>query len=885
MQVGSVNTLFGYGRVVQRPAASSLLEASARRRITTPFDSTPYRELLRETHRLRDMLGDIRSSFRALAGRSVVKQGGVNSVASANPVGLDLFTTSATLNSSEEINTAPTSFTAFGPNMVGSVVTAPWSGPGSTAEATVSGNYDGSNGSGDLTFRVNREGTHGADNLRINVYSSDGSLIENINIGKNDPVNTVYALSNGLNITLSAGDLVKNEEFTVNTDLLSTSFGPSQPVWTGSTAEATIGGTYDGSQGTGTLTFRATRGGIHGEDDLKVKVYAPDDSFIETIDIKKNDSIDKVYSLSNGLTFTLDAGELIKHETLAVNVDAADPAATNPTQPAWQVSTAEATFGGTYDGSHGSGTITFESTKNGTHGVDDLRIKAFAPDGSLIQNIDIFASDPIGQVYTLSNGLTFTLGAGDLIKNETFTVDLQATTSFSTTPHPVESTAEVTIGGVYDGTQDTGSLLFQTTLGGTHGVDDLSIEVRAPDNTLIETITVLHTDPLDQVYQLSNGLSFQLGSGTLVLNETFNVNVNHQIGSKVNPDKSFDGTRNDQPNFDLGFGVTPGSFDVNGVTISVSASDSINNVLAKINSSAANVMAVFNAATETIDLTSTIPGSTGQIVLSNDTSGFLAATKLEGVVAQPGYDNGTTLPINTVEALSGINDGQFSVNGISINVDTAVDSLDDVIERINQLVPQVSASYDVVDDVLKLQAQPNSTLDLDDGSSGFFSALGIVPKIYEVQSKSGHVSSASREAVIKQLGILTKALNKTSQVASRPQNQAVGSITLGRLWSGIKTAVEPHLKESFKPSQQETDIFGITFSLQGEEEFVTFDSDAVSDAIGRHGGSFFDFFLDEKKGSKPAGLFDALDSALHDQEKALFLKLAEAGVRLVDVIA
>ena len=305
-------------------------------RIPSTLQARPSQRTLRQVNQLRQAL----KSIKAARLKSVIEPGQVEGIAYATAVSatsLNLGSnTPAAVSSVEEINTAPTSLTQFGPNWNGSTATAPWSGPGSTADATVGGTYDGSNGNGTLTFRVYREGTHGVDDFRIKVYAPDGSFIENIDIDENDPVETVYTLSNGLNITLSAGDLVKDEEFSVNTDLLTTSYGPSAPAWTGSTAAATIAGTYNGAQGTGTLTFRVTREGVHGEDDLTVKVYAPEDTYIEQIDIKNNDAIDKVYSLSSGLTFTLDAGELVKGETLAVSVDASDPAATNPSQPAWQ---------------------------------------------------------------------------------------------------------------------------------------------------------------------------------------------------------------------------------------------------------------------------------------------------------------------------------------------------------------------------------------------------------------------------------------------------------------------------------------------------------------------------------------------------------------------
>lgn len=76
--------------------------------------------------------------------------------------------------------------------------------------------------------------------------------------------------------------------------------------------------------------------------------------------------------------------------------------------------------------------------------------------------------------------------------------------------------------------------------------------------------------------------------------------------------------------------VTSGTFTINGVSISVSASgDNLASVLARINASAAGVNASYDAATNEITLTSTSTGPQS-IVLGapGDTSNFLSATGL-----------------------------------------------------------------------------------------------------------------------------------------------------------------------------------------------------------------------------------------------------------------
>jgi hypothetical protein len=121
---------------------------------------------------------------------------------SASSLGLDLTHTAATLNSAEEINASPMSFTPFGPD---------WD-DGSSALITIGGEYDGSHGTGPITFEVRRAGTHGVDDLRILVEDPQGNRISNININRNHAEDRQYSLSNGLYLTLGPGSL-SNRDF------------------------------------------------------------------------------------------------------------------------------------------------------------------------------------------------------------------------------------------------------------------------------------------------------------------------------------------------------------------------------------------------------------------------------------------------------------------------------------------------------------------------------------------------------------------------------------------------------------------------------------------------------------------------------------------------
>src|SRR5207249_2540027 len=82
------------------------------------------------------------------------------------------------------------------------------------------------------------------------------------------------------------------------------------------------------------------------------------------------------------------------------------------------------------------------------------------------------------------------------------------------------------------------------------------------------------------------------------------------------------------PLFDTGMSVTAGSFTVDGVTISVAANDTINTVISKINAATTGVTATYDDTAQTVKLTANEESST-PVTVGNDTSGFLAAVKLD----------------------------------------------------------------------------------------------------------------------------------------------------------------------------------------------------------------------------------------------------------------
>ncbi|MDN5364598.1 MAG: flagellar hook-associated protein 2 [Eubacteriales bacterium] len=202
-------------------------------------------------------------------------------------------------------------------------------------------------------------------------------------------------------------------------------------------------------------------------------------------------------------------------------------------------------------------------------------------------------------------------------------------------------------------------------------------------------------------------------------------------GGDADPNAPFN---SGQVNWDYTGTITDGSFKINGVTINVSSSDTINTVLTKINESAAGVVATFTG--DKVVLTQKTKGAAPTITVSDDTSGFVKAVKLDTAVVQPGTDSGFTAKMNTTGL--GFTDGYFTINNITFAVNTATESVQDILNKINNSAAGVTAFYDEQADKITLTSKEtgNKPIVIDAGTTNFLSIIKIDPAA-EVRGQDG----------------------------------------------------------------------------------------------------------------------------------------------------
>ena len=538
------------------------------------------------------------------------------------------------------------------------------------------------------------------------------------------------ASTSDLNVGFTSDAIFIESTEEINATITPSSISTTSPDATGSTAQATISGTYDGSSGTGPLTFEATLGGTHGVDDLQYTVYDSSQNQIGVIDISSADPSSQQYTLDNGMVLELGEGSVLQGDSFSVDVTAPELIPITTFDAEFSQSTAAVSIGGTYDGSDGTGPLTFEVDRGGTHGKANLAIDVYDSNNNLVDTVRVLKKDSIDKEYSLSNGLTLTLGAGDLVAGDQFSLDLYTSEPVAvaeTQSDYAGSSAAITLGGTYDGSSGDDSLTFQVTQGGTQGVDNLQVSVYDSSSNLIDQVNIASTDPANQTYAISNGMTLSVGEGTLLAGDVFNSDVLAASPEAVNPDNPFNGTGAADPNLDPDQSVSAGSFEINGVSIAVAADDSINTVLDKINQSEAGVAAVFDASNEKIVLTENGTGETPGVQIGNDTSGFVAAMKLDNATPVSGgvISNANKL-LSEVESFSAVQSGTISVNDVAIEIDVSSDSLNDVLARISNTVAGVTASFDDSTQRVTMESEAfNMALTVDSGETNFFAAAGI----------------------------------------------------------------------------------------------------------------------------------------------------------------
>jgi hypothetical protein len=210
----------------------------------------------------------------------------------------------------------------------------------------------------------------------------------------------------------------------------------------------------------------------------------------------------------------------------------------------------------------------------------------------------------------------------------------------------------------------------------------------------------------DQVYLGADiGLSLSFSAGDLVKNHTSTFAVTRTPNS-VEGNATFNNANASlRPKFDNNAQVTAGSFTINGTSVAVNANDTIDSVISRINGSGAGVTASLSGDKITLVTNS---NSDQNIVLANDTSGFLNATKLAGASTVKGDLRDDERLLTDTAKFGNTTSGSFQINGVTISIDKNTDTIKTVVGKINSSGAGVTASLNSSTNQIELVTSSNS---------------------------------------------------------------------------------------------------------------------------------------------------------------------------------
>ncbi len=384
----------------------------------------------------------------------------------------------------------------------------------------------------------------------------------------------------------------------------------------------------------------------------------------------------------------------------------------------------------------------------------------------------------------------------------------------SYTPHGPSwtgsSTTPVTVTGTYNGDYGDDTLRFQVTRSRTVGGSrNIRIKVYDSSGTRLQNLNwAAGTPPDTPQYSSKTGLWVSLGAGATAKNDTFYVDVSTSVDSEIDPDKPFNGTRNDMPELEPGYAVTDGSFFVNGEEIAVSEGDTLSEVLDRVNASAAGVTAIYDPSTELVSFEADAAGEE-DIVLSGDTSGFLDAMKLTGATVVLGSEDGDLgAAMEEVDALAATVAGSITVNEQEIALDPSTDSLDDVLDAINASDAGVTASFDADSCKVTIAAAGGDVV-LEDGGTNFLSQVEIDPGTYAGRTANRMSKIAARKA--------SRALANVQTAFEKLQACELSEGSAQTVLNNVISKVEAAMTSALSDASETLEDAGLSFDLGADD--------------------------------------------------------------------
>ncbi len=288
--------------------------------------------------------------------------------------------------------------------------------------------------------------------------------------------------------------------------------------------------------------------------------------------------------------------------------------------------------------------------------------------------------------------------------------------------------------------------------------------------------------------------------------------------------------------------VTAGTFSINGVAFTVDpTTDSLDDILADINGSAAGVTATYNAVDDTVTIENTAASDTGVINFgaTDDDSNFLTVLSVTQATQSTNGSGSTeatsTRHLGAIDATAILDDqsfaggaftaGTFSINGIELSIDPSTDTIIDVVERINGSDADVTASYDASADAIRVVANTLGSRTVNFGSAGDTSNFLTITNLDTAVQTAGNDS----QFTVNGGAVQTRNTNNVSD--------AISGVTINLLSVGASTVTVSSDDDAIVASVQEF-IASYNDSVNQLSTFLSAEGDLHGDGTLRSIESF-----------------------------------------------
>jgi len=260
--------------------------------------------------------------------------------------------------------------------------------------------------------------------------------------------------------------------------------------------------------------------------------------------------------------------------------------------------------------------------------------------------------------------------------------------------------------------------------------------------------------------------------------------------------------------------VTAGTFTVDGAQVTIATTDSLQDVFNAIAKATNNqVSASYSATTDKISLTSS-NGSSITLGSSADSSNFLQVAQLYndngsgtentgsitstaalGRVNTSGVMSGADL--NTPISDGGNGKGEFIINGVTFNFNASTDTIQDILDNINQSTAGVSAAYDSINNrfVLTNTTTGDVGIAMQDVTGNFLNATGLSGGTLSHGKNLLYTLNGSAQPIVSQSNTISSASSGITGLSVTAAAKGSTTVSVGMDTATISNTIQQFVSD------------------------------------------------------------------------------------------